>query len=469
MLGECAMRATDISILSFSDKGEDLAIQAMLSQLGYGVKVIPTTSWLLGQAKSSTEISIIILACPELPKDRIVARLEEEGTTSWFGIIKSSGDGWSSSILEQCEEFGSWPCEEQELRVRLEKLFLRRAQGVADDWDEIDQEFVRLNLVGQSPNFLQKLSFAKKIGQCDAPVVIQGETGTGKEIFARALHYLGKRREYPFVPVNCGAIPDSLLENELFGHERGAFTDAHDRQPGWVQQADQGTLFLDEVDTLTPKAQVALLRFLQDQVFHPLGSKEPSRVNVRIIAASNQNLQSQVRNHQFRQDLFYRLNVLSLMLPPLRHRRSDIPILANHILRQISARYAMPTKSLHPRVVRWMSQYEWPGNVRELENFLHRSIVVSDGPVLNLTISDLDDEGQGTEALDPVAQGLDLQLSQAKAHVVADFEKGYLIHLMKEEHGNVSQAAKRAGKDRRAFGRLLKKHGISREDFLLQS
>lgn len=310
------MKASDISILSFSDKGEDLAIQGMLAKLGYGVRVIPAMSWLLGQVRSPTEVSIIVLACPDLPKERIVARLAEENGTYWFGIFKSGGAAWDSSILEHCEEFSRWPCEGQELRVRLEKLCLRRGQGAADEWDEIDQDFVNLNLVGRSPNFLQKLSFAKKIGQCVAPVVIQGETGTGKEIFARALHYLGKRRDYPFVPVNCGAIPDSLLENELFGHERGAFTDAHDRQPGWVKQADQGTLFLDEVDSLSPKAQVALLRFLQDQVFHPLGSKEPSRVNVRIIAASNQNLQAQVCNHQFRQDLFYRLNVLSLMLPP---------------------------------------------------------------------------------------------------------------------------------------------------------
>ena len=462
------MMAPDISILSFADKGEDLAIQRILPQLGYGVRVIPTTNWLLGKVRSFTEISILILACPELPNQRIVTRLAEENHTSWFGIFKRGGADWDSSILEQCDEFCTWPCEEQELRVRLEKLCLHRAQGTVDAWDEIDQDCVNLNLVGRSPNFLQKLAFAKKSGQCDAPVVIQGETGTGKELFARALHYLGNRREYPFVPVNCGAIPDTLFENEFFGHERGAFTDAHDRQPGLVNQAHQGTLFLDEVDTLSPKAQVALLRFLQDQVFHPLGSKEPSRTNVRIIAASNQNLQAQVQNHQFRQDLFYRLNVLSLTLPPLRHRRSDIPILANHILRQISARYSMGAKTLHPRVVKWMNEYDWPGNVRELENFLHRSVVVSEGPVLNLTLEDLDGEGEETGDPSPVTQGLDLQLSQAKAHVVADFEKGYLIHLMKEEHGNVSQAAKRAGKDRRAFGRLLKKHGICREDFLLQ-
>jgi DNA-binding NtrC family response regulator len=467
-MGKKAMRAPNISILSFADKGEDLAIQGLVAQLGYGVRVIPATHWLLGEAKSSTDISIIILACSDLPKSRIVARLAEETHTSWFGFFHGGGVDWDSSILEQCAEFSRWPCEEQELRVRLEKLFQHQAQGTADDWDECDQDFVRLNIVGRSPNFLQTLSFAKKIGQCDAPVVIQGETGTGKEIFARALHYLGKRREYPFVPVNCGAIPDSLLENELFGHERGAFTDAHDRQPGWVQQADRGTLFLDEVDTLSPKAQVALLRFLQDQIFHPLGSQAPSRVNVRIIAASNQNLQAQVRQHHFRQDLFYRLNVLSLMLPPLRQRRSDISLLSDHILRQLCARYAVGIKTLHPRVVRWMNQYGWPGNVRELENFLHRSVVVSEGPVLNFVLDDLDGGGEGVEDPDPVTQGLDLQLSQAKAHVVEDFEKGYLLQLMQEEHGNVSQAAKRAGKDRRAFGRLLKKHNICRGDFLLQ-
>ncbi len=463
------MKASDISILSFADKGEDLAIQGMLAKLGYGVKVIPTTNWLLGQARNVTEVSIIVLACPDLPKERIVARLAEENCASWFGIFKSGGTDWDSSILEQCEEFCTWPCEEQELRVRLEKLGLRRDQGAADEWDEIDQDFVELNLVGRSPNFLQKLSFAKKIGQCDAPVVIQGETGTGKEIFARALHYLGKRRDYPFVPVNCGAIPDSLLENELFGHERGAFTDAHDRHSGWVSQAQNGTLFLDEVDTLSPKAQIALLRFLQDQVFYPLGSQEPSCANVRIIAASNADLSEQVRAQQFRRDLFYRLNVLSLILPPLRKRLSDIPLLADHFLRQIGARYAMPPKILHPRVCRWMSQYSWPGNVRELENFVHRSVVVTEGSVINHVV---EAQSSGSDLEQDSDQELRLhnqKLTQAKANIVADFEKGYLVDLMKEEKGNISCAAKRAGKERRSFGKLLKKYGICRKDYLPQN
>src|SRR5258706_4658136 len=196
------------------------------------------------------------------------------------------------------------------------------------------EDFGELNLVGRSPAFLEVLELTKRFSACDATVLVQGETGTGKELVARAIHYLGARRNFPFIPVNCGALPDSLVESELFGHARGAFTDARDARRGLIAEAQGGTLFLDEIEVLTPKAQVALLRFLQDLEYRPVGGAVVHDANVRIIAASNANLGTLQSDGHFRKDLLFRLNVLSVDLPPLRERQSDVVFLAEIFLKR---------------------------------------------------------------------------------------------------------------------------------------
>jgi two-component system response regulator GlrR len=198
------------------------------------------------------------------------------------------------------------------------------------------EDFARLNLVGESPAFLRCLALVRKYAACHATVLVQGETGTGKELAARAIHYLGGRSEYPFIPVNCGAIPETLVENELFGHAPGAFTDARDARCGVIADAEGGTLFLDEVEALSFRGQVALLRFLQDRQYRPLGARRPLTANVRVIAAANENLNAMVERGQFRRDLFFRLRVMSLEMPPLRERGSDAVLLAEQFLRQFS-------------------------------------------------------------------------------------------------------------------------------------
>ncbi|GJL65143.1 MAG: sigma-54-dependent Fis family transcriptional regulator [Nitrospirales bacterium] len=439
----------------------------MLRALDYEVRLLTSAEWLKAPQPNLPSVSILCFGSHFLlPQEQILERLLQDYESAWLGVFTPNDSEWNSEILKHCDEFVSWPCHEQEFRLRLEKLVLQQNGGVTGNHEGGGHEFAKLNLVGRSPAFLRNLAFAQKIGQWDAPVLIHGETGTGKELFARALHYLGSRRAFPFVPVNCGAIPDTLLENELFGHERGAFTDAYDKQPGLVNQAHHGTLFLDEVDTLSSKAQVALLRFLQDQVYSPLGGKQSCRVNVRIIAASNVNLLSLVEKQKFRRDLFYRLDVLPLHLPPLRERKEDIPILVDHFLRQFSVRYNIGAKVLHPRVLTWMTQYAWPGNVRELENILHRNFLISDSVVIHRFINVQTYDACLSHCSDPATNVLDLQFTQAKAHVVEDFEKSYLIELLRTMDGNITQAAKRAGKERRTLGKLLKKHGIARKDYL---
>jgi two-component system response regulator GlrR len=317
----------------------------------------------------------------------------------------------------------------------------------------------RVNLVGQSLAFIQTVRLIQRIAETDAPVLIEGETGTGKEVAARAIHYGGARRDRPFVPVNCGAIPENLIENEFFGHKRGAFTDARTEWVGLLRLAHSGTLFLDEVDALPPKAQVALLRFLQDQKFRPLGSTVEQTADVRIIAASNRDLSRLADEGSFRIDLLFRLKVLFLELPPLRRRYGDIPLLVSHFLVAYSARYNLARKRLDGAAMPKLEAYSWPGNVRELENLVHRGFLLADGEVV-----EMDDPVLRVcpPALEATAAG---NYRTAKAEAISSFNHRFLTGLMARTHGNVSAAAAHAGKERRALGKLLKKYGIDPDSF----
>lgn len=307
---------------------------------------------------------------------------------------------------------------------------------------------LRGTFVGSSPAFQSMLVNLCRVAANEAPVLIEGQTGSGKELAARAIHYGGTRRNGPFVPVNCGALPDNLLEAELFGHERGAFTDAKTARRGLVAEANGGTLFLDEVDSLSPKAQVALLRFLQDQHYRPVGGTRELHTNVRMIAATNRPLQDAPL---FRADLLYRLKILSLELPPLKERPGDALELAQHFVGVFCAKYHLPPKQFDEKTLAWIDRYDWPGNVRELENWVHRELLMTEGSVI---------------AVAPAASQAPQQMAcfhQAKAEAVRLFEHEYVMSLLRRTGGNVTRAAQIAGKERRAFGKLLKKHGIDRQ------
>lgn len=231
------------------------------------------------------------------------------------------------------------------------------------------------NIVGQGESMKNIFHLIEKIADTDSTVLIEGESGTGKELLAQAIHYRSRRAERPFVPVNCAAIPEGLLESELFGHVRGAFTDAVTTQPGKFEQADGGTIFLDEIGDMSPKLQVKVLRVLQDRCITPLGSAKTLEVDIRILAASNLNLEKAVREKRFREDLFYRLNVIPVRLPPLRERREDIPLLANHFLDKYNRANGKKITGFSDEVMDFFKEGEWPGNVRELENWVERLVV----------------------------------------------------------------------------------------------
>jgi two-component system, NtrC family, response regulator GlrR len=320
------------------------------------------------------------------------------------------------------------------------------------------------HFVGTSPEFMALLDTVRRMAGSDATVLVMGETGTGKELAARAIHYLGARREQPFVPVNCGAIPDSLFESEFFGHVRGAFTDARVPNRGLVAAAEGGTLFLDEVETLSAKGQIALLRFLQDHSYRALGAREFATANVRVIAATNTDLHQLVKTGGFREDLIYRLRVLSITMPPLHARHGDVALLIEHFLNRFSRLYKTAPKTLDAESLQRLIAYRWPGNVRELESVLHAGFLLADSQTIHIDPVQLNGESapmSESRSATLLEVPLDLGFSAAKAEVVVRFERTFLMRALVLSHGNISEAARQCGKDRRSLGRLLKKHGIN--------
>jgi DNA-binding NtrC family response regulator len=324
-----------------------------------------------------------------------------------------------------------------------------------------------LNLLGRSPAFLDLLRLVERVSLCDATVLINGETGSGKEVVARAIHYRGSRKNAPFIPVNCGAIPDALVENELFGHARGAYTDARDSCQGLIAQADGGTLFLDEIEAMSPRAQVILLRFLQDHEYRPLGASHARAGDVRVVAASNTDLERLADQGLYRRDLLYRLSVLTIRVPPLRERTNDAALLAEAFLGRLGAQYNRPPRSLHPESIAAFNSYHWPGNVRELENLVHRAFLLIDDPVIRVSPASFDPASLPGAGAAAGAQGLTASRFQdAKARTIAQFERAYITELLARSRGNISLAARIAGKERSRLAKLVKKYGLGRHEFL---
>ncbi|HEX3436593.1 MAG TPA: sigma-54 dependent transcriptional regulator [Pseudacidobacterium sp.] len=319
-------------------------------------------------------------------------------------------------------------------------------------------------LIGQAPSFLKAIAQIPAIAGSEASVLISGETGTGKELVAHAIHYLSPRAGFPFVAVNCGSLPDTLLEDELFGHERGAFTHAEARREGLIAQAENGTLFLDEVDTLACKAQVDLLRVLQDRKYRPIGSSREREAHVRIVAATNAPLYQLLHSGNFRTDLYYRLCVFTMTLPPLRERKEDIPVLAAHFLAKHTpaAKQGMQFSAC---AIEAMQFWDWPGNVRELENAVVRGIHLSQGGVIHATDLGLAVHPDAMTHARPENESF----RSMKQATIELFERNYLTKLMSTYKGNVSEAARASGKERRELGKLLKKYRLDAKSFRMQT
>ena len=371
-------------------------------------------------------------------------------------VVEADQEELTELVRPGVADFIIPPLHDSEVVVRIRRLLKQMDQQRKTERAFTQKFALQQQLIGQSPTFLAETAKIPRVANADTSVLILGETGTGKEVVGRAIHYLSPRANKPFVPVNCGAIPLELIENELFGHERGAFTGAGGSRNGLIQEADQGTLFLDEVNSLPLLAQVKLLRFLQSKEYRPLGSTRVLQGNVRIIAASNANLEEEVDAGRLRRDFYYRLNVVPIVLPPLRERSSDILLLARHFLAHYAAKLDSPAVAFSPEAERKLLLYGWPGNVRELEHVIERVVVLCTREIIEadeiILLGESNYSGQ-------------LSFQEMKAKVVSQFESDYIQSLLTAYKGNISKAAQAAQKERRTFWELVRKHNIDVQKF----
>lgn len=312
------------------------------------------------------------------------------------------------------------------------------------------------SIIGTSAPMMRLFDQVRQVAQVDSTVLVTGESGTGKELIARAIHDLSPRAKNRFGAINCGAIPASLLESELFGHKRGAFTDARTDRKGLFEACNTGTLFLDEIGEMPIELQVKLLRVLQEKEIVPLGTDKPISVDVRIVTATNKNLRDEVRKGRFREDLYFRINVIPLHVPSLRDRREDIPLLAQHFLHQYSGQFNKKMEPITEEVMRQLMAYGWPGNVRELQNNIERAVVMSTDSKLHDEHLFMDTLMHPLASREMMAEGPLLPYSEAKE----EFEKGYLNRLLEAAGGNIAEAARLAGRYRADIYRLLSKYNI---------
>ncbi|MBU4262686.1 MAG: sigma-54 dependent transcriptional regulator [Proteobacteria bacterium] len=346
------------------------------------------------------------------------------------------------------------PFEPDELLHRVANAL--KQSDLIEENKELRQELAQgqfPDIIGQDKELRAVLDTAHKLAQRDISVLISGESGTGKELVARAIHEHSRRQGQRFVAINCGALPETLLESELFGHRKGAFTGADQEKKGLLETADQGTLLLDEVGNLPIRVQKTLLRFLQEREFYRVGESQPTRVDVRILSATNADLKDQMEQGRFREDLYFRLAMVNLHLPALRQRRTDIPLLAQHFIEAQNDRFTSKVRGIAPQAMEILLQYEWPGNVRELLNVIDAGLAIESGEMLSAeVISRLLQIAEQKESLPPT----DADYSVA----LARFEQGYFANLLQQSAGNVETAAKKAGVNLATFYRKIKKYAL---------
>jgi len=368
-----------------------------------------------------------------------------------YGSIESAVDAMKKGAYS----YLSKPFDHHKLLFQVEKALenrrltseIKRLKGL------LNEHYNFANIVAKSEKMEKVLMQVALIAKTESTVYIHGESGTGKELIAKALHLSSSRKEKPFVAINCAALPETLLESELFGYEKGSFTGALQSKKGLFMQADGGTLFLDEIASMSGALQAKMLRGLQEQQFYPVGGKEPVEVDVRFIVATNKDLEKEVKEGRFREDLFYRIHVIPVNLPTLRERKEDIPPLVDQFLKRFSEKMGKEVKNVTPGAMQKLMLYDWPGNVRELENTIEFAMAMTQRDVITEELILPSRGGPSSEKLKP--------LSEAKA----DFERGYISNILELTKGNISRAAELAGRYRADFYNILKKHKIRPEDF----
>jgi two-component system response regulator GlrR len=383
---------------------------------------------------------------------------EMHSINPYMPIIILTAHGSIESAVEAMKKgaynFLNKPFDPEDLLSQIEKALenqrlvseVKRLEGLLKQKYDFD------NVVARSEKMRRVLDLVSRVAATDATIYISGESGTGKELIAKVVHLASDRRDNAFVALNCAAIPETLLESELFGHEKGSFTDAKKSHKGMFAQAHLGTIFLDEIGDMSLSLQAKLLRVLQEKQLHPLGSEKPVDVDVRVITATNKDLEAMVKDGSFREDLFYRIHVVPVEIPPLRERKEDVPLLAEHFLREMSQRMKKDIKGISAMAMQKLMLYDWPGNVRELQNTIERAVAITRHDVISEEII-LPAKDLPAESLKPYKKA------------VEDFKRGYVVRLLEFTKGNVSRAAELAEKYRPDFYGLIQKFDLKPEDF----
>jgi DNA-binding NtrC family response regulator len=390
---------------------------------------------------------------------RAIRRIDHEALViliTAFATVETAVE----AVKEGAFDYVAKPFSADQLRLVIERALMQRR--LLEENRRLRQQLTETyrfeNIVGRSRPMMQVFDLIKKVAASEANILILGESGTGKELIARCIHANSPRATRAFVPVDCASLPEHLLESELFGHEKGAFTGAVAMRRGLFEEADGGTSFLDEVGDVPLPLQSKLLRVLQERQVRRVGGNRFLDVDVRVITATHQDLTQMVQEGKFREDLYYRLNVIPLPLPPLRERAGDIPLLAYHFLRRYAAQSGKEVHGIAPAALELLEAYPWPGNVRELQNVMERAVVLAEGETV--TAMELPTTLRLPQRAPTTAVADHLSLKKAKQHWVESFEREYLIALLKKHQGNISQAAKTAGVDRKTVHRLLKRYKI---------
>ena len=444
------MSTTGARLLVVDDDPDMLRLLSMrLSSVGYQVTAVTSAETALTQLE--IEHPQLVLSDVRLPgRDGLQLFDEIRKRHPSLPVILLTAHGTIPDAVEATARgvftYLTKPYDGREL---LDKIAQALALGApASTPAKAGDESWRSDIVSRSNRMSELLAEARMVAKSDASVLLRGDSGAGKEMLARAIHKASSRADKPFVAVNCGAIPEALLESELFGHMKGAFTDAHANHKGLFQQADGGTLLLDEIGDMPPALQVKLLRVLQERAVRPLGASQSIEVDVRIISATHRDLDAAMAAGQFREDLYYRLNVVTLTLPPLSARREDIPLLANHFLQKLSTKYGKRLSGFAPEALKALATAAWPGNVRQLYNVVEQVCALSSSPLIPLAL---------------VQRALRVPTVEVQTYAEAKqrFERDYLVGLLKLTDGNVADAARLADRNRTEFYRLLQKHELT--------
>jgi len=428
------------------------SLSGWLQQDGYEVETVADGPGALAKVQEKRyDIMLIDVKMPGMDGLTLLKKLKEQDPD--VSVVMMTAHGAIQDAVEAMKS-GAYdyllkPFDLEELSLTIDKLVKFRTMALENlILKERVASMSRFeNLVGQSPSMIKLYETIMDVAQSDATVLITGETGTGKELVARAIHAQSPRRYGPFIATNCGAFTEHLLESELFGHEKGAFTDAKYTKKGRLEMAHGGTLFLDEVGDISMKMQIDLLRVLETHEFTRVGGTVPIKSDFRVIAATHRDLQEAIRQKTFRQDLYYRLNVIHIEVPPLRERPEDIPLLAQHFLRRYAAETNKPVDSIHPQALEAMCKYHWPGNVRELENAIERAVVV--GKNRQIRLQDLPFVSSAAQVAE--AGGLSLE----------EVERQHIIKVLAEQGGHISNAAKVLKINRTTLYQKIKKYGLT--------